>query len=133
MGAPVETLHTFEWHEMRRDAEATFDKLAASTRGDSWLELRRGPLIELTTQWRVRTPTPFCMERRVVDIFDCMGGEEVLVYLGAASTRTRITTTRTFYVWRTSRRSGGAEMPPQPPSEPLPERRRPGDKRRQRV
>ncbi len=83
MGAPVETLHTFEWHEMSvSGARATFDKLAADTRGDSWLELRRGPLIELTTQWRVRTPTPAVRNAASLTSLTTIGGEEALVLFG---------------------------------------------------
>jgi len=83
MGAPVETLHTFEWHEMSvSGARATFDKLAADTRGDSWLELRRGPLIELTSEWRVRTPTPAARNAASLTSIKTVGGEEVLVLFG---------------------------------------------------
>ena len=82
-GAAVETLHTFEWHEMSvSGARATFDKLAADTRGDSWLELRRGPLIELTTQWRVRTPTPAVRNAASLTSVKTVGGEEALVLFG---------------------------------------------------
>ena len=82
-GAAVETLHTFEWHEMSvSGARATFDKLAADTRGDSWLELRRGPLIELTTEWRVRTPTPAVRNAASLTSVKTMGGEEALVLFG---------------------------------------------------
>ena len=57
-GAAEETLHTFEWHE-RDHAEDTFNQLSETGMATAgWLELRRGPLIELTTEWRVRTPTP---------------------------------------------------------------------------
>ena len=83
MGAPVETLHTFEWHEMSvSGARATFDKLAADTRGDSWLELRRGPLIELTSEWRVRTPTPAVRNAASLTSLTTIGGEEALVLFG---------------------------------------------------
>ena len=82
-GAAVETLHTFEWHEMSvSGARATFDKLAADTRGDSWLELRRGPLIELTTEWRVRTPTPAVRNAASLTSVKTVGGEEALVLFG---------------------------------------------------
>ena len=82
-GAAVETLHTFEWHEMSvSGARATFDKLAADTRGDSWLELRRGPLIELTTEWRGRTPTPAVRNAASLTSVKTVGGEEALVLFG---------------------------------------------------
>jgi len=79
----VETLHTFEWHEMSvSGARATFDQLAKTEAGDGWLELRRGPLIELTTQWRVRTPTPEVRNAASLTSIKTVGGEEVLVLFG---------------------------------------------------
>ena len=58
------------------------NKLAADTRRDSWLELRRGPLIELTTQWRVRTPTPAARNAASMTSIKTVGGEEALVLFG---------------------------------------------------
>ena len=83
MGAAVETLHKFEWHEMSvSGARATFDQLAKAEAGDGWLELRRGPLIELTTQWRVRTPTPAARNAASLTSLTTIGGEEALVLFG---------------------------------------------------
>ena len=83
MGAPVETLHTFEWHEMSvSGARATFDQLAKAEPGDGWLELRRGPLIELTSEWRVRTPTPAVRNAASMTSVKTVGGEEALVLFG---------------------------------------------------
>ena len=108
MGAAVETLHTFEWHEMSvSGARATFDKLAADTRGDSWLELRRGPLIELTTEWSVRTPTPAVRNAASLTSIKTVGGEEVLVLFGGGVYPTPATTRRPAPGRRPPRRRAG--------------------------
>ena len=115
MGAPVETLHTFEWHD-ESGARATFDKLAASdTRGDSWLELRRGPLIELTTQWRVRTPTPAVRNAASLTSIKTVGGEEALILFGGGVyPDTYYADTHILHLEDLPAASAAPETPPQP-------------------
>ena len=75
------------------------------------VELRRGPLIELTSEWRVRIGAyAGRAERRVADTIKRPAARRSSPRLGAVFTPIPITTTRTFYIWRTSRprrRRGG--------------------------
>ena len=79
-GAAVETLHTFE---LLTAARATFDQLSETgMTATGWLELRHGPDVLMTTEWRVRTPTPFVRNAASLTSIKTVGGEGVLVLFG---------------------------------------------------
>ena len=69
-------------------ARATFDHLqnsetaATAATAGGWLELRHGPDVLKTTEWRVRTPTPLKRNAASLTSIKTVGGEEVLVLFG---------------------------------------------------
>ncbi len=82
-GAAEETLHTFEFLDDMSAVRAKFNQLSETGMATAgWLELRRGRLIELTTEWRVRTPTPSERNAASLTSIKTVGGEEVLVLFG---------------------------------------------------
>ena len=114
-GAPVETLRTFEFLDGTSVARAAFDDLAEADYAGGWLELRRGPLIEMTTQWRVRTPTPAARNAASMTSVKTVGGEEVLVLFGGGVyPDTYYADTHILHLEDLPAASAAPETPPQP-------------------
>jgi len=114
-GAAVETLRTFEFLDGTSVARAAFDDLAQADYAGGWLELRRGPLIEMTTQWRVRTPTPAARNAASMTSIKTVGGEEVLVLFGGGVyPDTYYADTHILHLEDLPAASAAPETPPQP-------------------
>ena len=114
-GAAVETLRSFEFLDGTSVARAAFDDLAEADYAGGWLELRRGPLIEMTTQWRVRTPTPAVRNAASLTSIKTVGGEEALILFGGGVyPDTYYADTHILHLEDLPVASAAPETPPQP-------------------